>query len=171
MDKSFNDIESQLQRVLTLANDIGGKYIENAARRVKVQHFAQIAARTRTQHGISLFSTNKDEKKPFIYKPDPKAEPVTVQEPEPKPIEVHQVVPVQPSTGKPRHELTPEEDMQYRKKLQECCRHDFIKRMFCELLADLSICKLEGWDIYEFPRMIRREVERCLPKPVQLTLF
>ena len=61
--------------------------------------------------------------------------------------------------------------MQYRKKLQECCRHDFIKRMFCELLADLSICQLEGWDIYEFPRMIRREVERCLPKPIQLTLF
>lgn len=171
MDKSFNDIESQLQRVLTLANDIGGKYIENAARRVNVQHFAQIAAKARIQHGIQLFCADKDEKKPFIYKPEPKAEPVTVQEPEPKPVELHHFAPIQPGISKPRHELTPEEDMQYRKKLQEVCRHDFIKRMFAELLADLSICQLEGWDIYEFPRMIRREVERCLPKPIQLTLF
>lgn len=171
MDKSFNDIERQLQRVVALANEIGGKYVENAARRVNVQRFAQIAGKARTQHGISLFSTDKDEKKPFIYKPEPKAEPVTVQETESKPVEVQQVASVQPDTRKSRHELTPEEDMQYRKKLQECCRHDFIKRMFCELLADLSICKLEGWDIYEFPRMIRIEVERCLPQPVQLTLF
>ena len=171
MKKSFNDIQAQLQRVLTMANEIGGKYIENAARRVDVQHFAKIAARTRAQHGISLFCTDKDEKRPFIYKPEPKAQPVTAKEQELKPAELYYVEPVQPGTSKPRRELTEEEDAEYRKKLQEACRHDFIERMFCELLADLSICQLEGWDIYAFPRMIRREVERCLPKPIQLTLF
>ena len=171
MDKSFNDISKQLERVITLAGQIGGHYTATASGRVDVQRFAQIAAKARAQHGISLFSTDKDEKKPFIYKPEPKAEPVTVQKPEAKPAELYQVAPIQPSAGKPRHELTAEEEAEYRKKLQEVCRHDFVRRMFAELLADLSICQLEGWDIYEFPRMIRREVERCLPKPIQLTLF
>lgn len=171
MEKSFNDISSQLERVITLASQIGGHYTATATGRVDVQRLAQIAAKARAQHGISLFCTNRDEKRPFIYKPKPKSEPVTVQEPEPKPAELYQVEPVQPSASKPRRELTAEEDAVYRKKLQEVCRHDFVMRMFVELLADLSICQLEGWDIYEFPRMIHREVERCLPKPIQLTLF
>lgn len=170
MEKSFNDISNQLARVITLASQIGGHYTATATGRVDVQRFAQIAAKARTQHGISLFCTDKDEKKPFIYKSEPKSEPVIVQKPESKPVE-YQVAPIQPDTSKPRSELTAEEDAECRKKLQEVCRHDFIKRMYAELLADLSICQLEGWDIYEFPRMIRREVERCLPKPIQLTLF
>ena len=169
MEKSFNDMSNQLARVITLARQIGGHYTATATGRVDVQRLAQIAAKARAQHGISLFCTNKDEKRPFIYKPEPEAEPVTVQEP--KPVELHRVEPVQPSASKPRRELTAEEDAAYRKKLQEACRHDFVRRMFVELLADMSICQLEGWDIYEFPRMIRREVERCLPKPIQLTLF
>lgn len=169
MEKSFNDISRQLERVVTLAIQIGGHYTATATGRVDVQRLAQIAAKARAQHGISLFCTNRDEKRPFIYKPEPKS--VTAQEPKLKPAELYQVEPVQPSASKPRRELTAEEDAAYRKQLQEICRHDFVRRMFVELLADMSVCQLEGWDIYEFPRMIRREVERCLPKPIQLTLF
>lgn len=171
MEKSFNDISRQLERVITLASQIGGHYTATATGRVDIQRLAQIAAKARAQHGISLFCTNKDEKRPFIYKSEPKAETPKAQEPKLKPTELHQVEPVQPGASKPRRELTAEEDAACRKKLQEVCRHDFVRRMFVELLADLSICQLEGWDIYEFPRMIRREVERCLPKPIQLTLF
>lgn len=172
MEKSFNDISRQLERVITLAGEIGGHYTATATGRVDVQRLAQVAAKARTQHGISLFCADKDEKKPFIYKSEPKSEPVIVQNPRQSLSSIkYKVAPIQPDTSKPRRELTTEEDAECRKKLQEICRHDFIKRMYAELLADLSICQLEGWDIYEFPRMIRREVERCLPKPIQLSLF
>lgn len=170
MEKSFNDISRQLERVITLAGEIGGRYTATATGKIDVQRLAQIAAKARTQHGISLFCTDKEEKKPFIYKTEHKSEPKKVQEP-PVNAELYHVAPIQHGTSKPRRELTAEEDAECRKKLQDVCRHDFIRRMFSELLADLSICQLEGWDIYEFPRMIRREVERCLPKPIQLTLF
>ena len=170
MEKSFNDIEAQLQRVLALANDIGGKYIENTARRVNVQHFAQIAARTRTQHGISLFSTDRDEKKPFVYKPcAPTQPPLKDPDPTPEPIAVH----TPPEEAHDRMKLQDwlDADQAHRKQLQDGCRHRFIVKMFAELLTDMEICKLEGWDVLEFPRMLRAELSKCFPKPVQLSLF
>lgn len=136
MKKSFNDISRQLERVITLASQIGGNYTATATGRVDVQRFAQIAAKARTQHGISLFCTDKDEKKPFVYvRTESRAD--EIQETKLKPTELYQVEPVQLGTSKPRRELTAEEDAECRKKLQE----------------------------------IRREVERFLPKPIQLTLF
>lgn len=102
MEKSFNDISRQLERVVTLASQIGGRYTATATGRVDVQWFAQIAAKARAQHGISLFCTNRDEKRPFIYKQEPKS--VTAQETKLKPTGLHQVEPVQPGASKPRCE-------------------------------------------------------------------
>jgi hypothetical protein len=43
--------------------------------------------------------------------------------------------------------------------------------MYAELLTDYTVCQLEGWDMFEFPRMLRDALTVCFPKqPKQLTL-
>ena len=46
-----------------------------------------------------------------------------------------------------------------------------VNRRYAELLMDMEICKLEKWDVLEFPRMIKQALDICFPKPVQLKLF
>lgn len=170
MDKSSKDIDAQLKRVLALAESIGGKYLENAKHRVDVQYFAHIARRAKTQHGIKIFGDDPNERKPFIYQ----------QEPEKVQEAVIEIVKEQPEPEKTPTEEAHERmkfndwmsaDEKNRYQTQMTCRHKFIKKMYAELLCDMEICKMEGWDILEYPRMMRDAIQVCFPKkPVQLKL-
>ena len=171
MKKSYNDIKEQEQRILLLCKE-RGRYCNNAKKRVDTQHIAQITQNALIQHGFPIFGQfDKDEKRAFVYhEPEHKPEPVKEQEPEPA-----QKV-VLPTPTEQAHERTSfndwmNADEENRKKIQDACRHAFVKKMYAELLTDMEICKLEGWDILEFPRMLKQALQVCFPKPVQLKLF
>ena len=169
MNKSFNDIREQAERVIALAQE-RGRYCDNAKGRVDTQYIYQIAARTRMQHGIPLFGCDRDEKRPFIgQEPQPIEQP---KEEEPKPT-TPTVTKTPAQVCEDRTTMTEwmNADAAHRKQIQEACRHAFVRKMFAELLTDMTICQLEGWDVLEFPRMLKHEIERCFPKPVQLSLF
>ena len=168
MDKSSKEIDAQLKRVIALANELGGKYFENAKHQVDTQYFAQIARRAKVQHGIKIFGTDPDERRPFVYQEQPKK----VKE------AVVQIV-------KEAQKQTPSEeahervaltdwmaaDKKNRYLIQQMARKQFVNKVYAELLIDMEICKMEGWDIFEYPRMIRDAVAVCFPKTKQLTLF
>lgn len=44
--------------------------------------------------------------------------------------------------------------------VQELARHQFVEKMLAELPFDMHVCRLEGRDAYEFPRMLAAELER-----------
>ena len=169
MEKSFNDIKAQAERCIALAIELG-KYCNNPKRRVDTCYIHQVESRTRAQHGIDMFTQDRDEKKPFIYKPcAPTQPPLKEPDPVPEPIAVH--TPTEEAHDRMKLQDWLDADEANRKKLQEICRHNFVKKMFAELLTDMTICKMEGWDVLEFPRMLRAELSKCFPKPVQLSLF
>ena len=169
MTKSYNDIKEQEQRILLLCQE-RGRYCDNAKKRVDTQKVAQITRRSLTQHGFPIFGDfNKYERRPciFLENPSTKAE-------EPGPIKAKQTTPTTPTEY--AHERIAfndwmSADEENRKKIQDACRHAFVKKMYAELLTDMEICKLEGWDILEFPRMLKQALQVCFPKPVQLKLF
>lgn len=41
-----------------------------------------------------------------------------------------------------------------RKKLQEAARHQFIEKMYKEILFDMKVCDIEGWDKMEYISML-----------------
>ena len=41
------------------------------------------------------------------------------------------------------------------RKLQELARHQFITRMYKEILFDMQVCEIEGWDRMEFINQIK----------------
>ena len=170
MKKSYNDIYAQLDRVIKLARE-RGRYIIRKTGKVNEQHLHQVAGRTLSQHGISRFTKDRDERKELVNPPQRKVPAVVVSKTETVVVS-KPLVKDQPKDNK--NLVNAKEwfdNEQNRKQMQVMCRHAFIKEMFKELLADMAICKHEGWDIYEYPRMIRKEIERCLPQPKQLTLF
>lgn len=172
MEKSYNDIKAQEQRVMALCLE-SGRWCDNAKTRFDTQHLAQITRHTLTQHGFPLFGQyDKDEKRACVHhEPEHKPEPVKEQEPEPEPVKV-----VRPTPTEKAHERVVFNDWMNadevnRKHLQDMCRHDFINKMYAELLTDMEICKLEHWDPLEFPRMLKDAIAVCFPKqPKQLTL-
>lgn len=168
MDKSFNDIQAQAQRIIANAA-LCGRYCDNVKKQVDTQHIMQIAARARIQHRIELFTVDRDEKKPYVPQKVQRHEEIqpeiTIE-----PKTVIKIEPVQ-ETGNKVNRTVWFNDPANRKLLQDGCRHRFITKMLAEIMCDMAICKLEGWDVFEFPRMLRKEIEHCLPKPVQLTLF
>lgn len=50
------------------------------------------------------------------------------------------------------------------KELNDLARHQLIKKVLADILIDMNICRLEGWDIMEFPRMIKAEIDRICKK-------
>lgn len=168
MDKSSREIDAQLKRVIALANELGGKYLENAKHQVDTQYFAQIARRAKIQHGIKIFGTDPDERKPFVFQEEPKK----VQE---AVVQIVREAPKPTPTEEAHERVTLTDwmsaDQKNRYQMQTHCRHAFIKKVYAELLVDMEICKMEGWDVLEYPRMIRDAVAICFPKPKQLTLF
>ena len=169
MKKSYNDIKEQEKRTLLLCQD-RGRYCDNAKKRVDTQKVAQITRRTLTQHGFPIFGNfDRNEKRPYIVQnaEKPKEEEATA---------IFQVNEQKKTPTEQAHERIAfndwmSADEENRKKIQDACRHAFVNKMYAELLTDMEICKLEGWDILEFPRMLRQALQVCFPKPVQLKLF
>ena len=172
MKKSYNEIREQEQRILLLCQE-RGRYCDNAKKRVDTQHIAQITRNALTQHGFPIFGQfDKDEKRALVYRePEHKPEPVKEQEPKPEPVKVVRPTPTEQAHERIAFNDWMSADEENRKKIQDACRHAFVKKMYAELLTDMEICKLEGWDILEFPRMLKQALQVCFPKPVQLKLF
>lgn len=171
MTKSYNDIKEQEQRILLLCQE-RGRYCDNAKKRVDTQKVAQITRRTLTQHGFPIFGQfDKDEKHDFVhYEHEHKHEPIKEQEHEPS--KSMQTTPTEQARERITFNDWMSADEGNRKKIQDDCRHAFVNKMYAELLTDMEICKLEGWDILEFPRMLKQALQVCFPKqPKQLTLF
>lgn len=169
MEKSYNDIKAQEQRVIELATELG-RYCDNKRHAVDIQHIAHITRNTLCQHGIPFFGYDPNEKKPckVIERPQPKPEPVQVEEPKP----TKEVRPTPTEKAENRVALFDwmSADEANRKKITDMARHQFINKMYAELLGDMKICELEGWDIFEYPRMLRDAINKCFPKPKQLTI-
>lgn len=174
MEKSSNDINAQVQRCVALANELGGKWTANAQHRADVQYFAQIGRRVKTQRGIPVFGADNDRKYPLIIvqvaKPEP--EPVAVVVEQPKPAKKVEPTPTERAEHMMSFTSWMDSSKENRKKIQDGARHAFIRKMYAELLTDYTVCQLEGWDMFEFPRMLREALAVCFPKqPKQLTLF
>lgn len=45
-------------------------------------------------------------------------------------------------------------DLEVRKALQELARHQMIERLYRDILIDMAVCDIEGWDKTEYIRMI-----------------
>jgi len=41
-----------------------------------------------------------------------------------------------------------------RYKMQQLARHGMVTRILSDIAFDVQVCKLEGWDVYEYPTMI-----------------
>lgn len=172
MTKSYNDIKEQEKRILLLCQE-RGRYCDNAKKGVDRQYIAHITRNTLIQHGFSIFGQfDKDEKRACVHRePEHKPEPIKEQEPEPEPIKAQQTTPTEQAHERIAFNDWMSADEENRKKIQDACRHAFVKKMYAELLTDMEICKLEGWDVLEFPRMLKQALQVCFPKPVQLKLF
>ena len=44
--------------------------------------------------------------------------------------------------------------------VQMLARHQAIARLLADIAADMRICRIEGWDVWEYPRMIRDAIPR-----------
>lgn len=171
MDKSYNDIQSQVARCIALANELGGKYKANAKKRVDNQYFAKIGGQVRAARGIPIFGADRDRKYPLIIvqvaKPEPEPEPVIV-----KPVMEIRRTPTEQAEDRMTWNDWMSASAENRKMIQDECRHLFINKMYAELLQDMTFCKYEGWDPLEFPRMLQDALSVCFPKKgVQLSLF
>lgn len=170
MNKSFNEIKAQEQRVLALCAE-RGRYCDNAKNRLDTQRVAQITRNALTQHGFPIFGIfDKEEKRAFIHREQPKPEPVKAEEPEPEPVKAVRPTPTEQAHERVAFEDWMNADVANRKKIQDAARHQFINKMYADLLGDMEICKLEGWDVLEYPRMLRDAINRIFPKPKQLTI-
>ena len=44
--------------------------------------------------------------------------------------------------------------------MQTLARHQAIARLLADIAADMQICRIEGWDVWEYPRMIQDAIAR-----------
>lgn len=51
--------------------------------------------------------------------------------------------------------------------MQTLARHQMIRRLLADMLADMQVCRLEGWDVREFPRMVGDAIEGLYDKEDQ----
>ena len=171
MEKSYNDIKAQEQRVMSLCMK-RGRYYNNTKKRLDTQRIAQITRNTLTQHGFPIFGQfYKDEKHACVhYEPEHKHE--QIKEQEHGQAKTVQHTPSELATQMVSFSDWMNADEAHRKSIQDGARHAFIHKMYAELLTDMKICELEHWDKLEFPRMIKEAISVCFPKQTkQLTLF
>lgn len=169
MTKSYNDIKEQEQRILLLCKE-SGRYCDNAKKRVDTQRIAQITRRTLTQHGFPIFGNfDRDEKRSYIVQNS--EIPKETEAPSIRNVNEQTKTPTEIATERVTFQDWMSASAENRKKIQDACRHAFVKKMYAELLMDMEICQLEGWDVLEFPRMLKQALQVCFPKPVQLKLF
>lgn len=172
MKKSYNDIMQQATRLAAACRETG-RFCDNAKKRLDMQRLAQIRRAALVQHDFPIFGDyDKDEKRPcrhenpvqVVEKNETQNETQSEKTPAPTPTEK--------ATERVMFTDWMNADAENRKQIQQGARHAFVKRMYAELLTDMQICKIEGWDVMEFPRMIRQALQVCFPKkPVQLALW
>ena len=44
------------------------------------------------------------------------------------------------------------------RKLQELARHQIIAKLYNDILADMQVCEIEGWDKMEFIRLLHTAI-------------
>lgn len=44
--------------------------------------------------------------------------------------------------------------------VNDCARQEMIRRLLADILLDLTICEIEGWDKKEYIRMLQGEINR-----------
>ena len=44
--------------------------------------------------------------------------------------------------------------------VQTLARHQAIARLLADIAADMQICRIEGWDVWEYTRMIQDAIAR-----------
>lgn len=171
MKKSYNDIKEQEQRVIAMCKE-SGRYCNNARNRLNIQQIARITRNTLTQHGFPIFGEfDKNERRDIFHYEQPANKlPQTILR-EPQACRHVQPTPTEVAGERMRMNDWFNADKKNRKQLQDACRHIFIRKMYAELLTDMEICKMENWDVLEFPRMLRDAISTCFPKPRQLSLF
>lgn len=57
-----------------------------------------------------------------------------------------------------------------RKALQEAARHQFILKMYQEIMFDMKVCEIEGWDKMEFIRMLAAVLNQFIKNRKRLVL-
>lgn len=171
MEKSYNEIKAQEQRIMALCIE-RCRWCDNTKNRLDKQRIAQITRNTLTQHRFPIFGQfDKDEKHAFIHN-DTERKHEPIKEKEHEQLQKVEKTPTEKAHDRVAFEDWMNADIANRKQLQNMCRHNFINKMYAELLTDMEICKLEEWDVFEFPRMLKEAISVCLPKqPKQLTLF
>lgn len=45
------------------------------------------------------------------------------------------------------------------RELQELARHQIITRLYADILADMAVCEIEGWDKMEFIRQLKTTID------------
>ena len=50
------------------------------------------------------------------------------------------------------------------KKMQELARHQMILRLYADILTDMQICEVEGWDKMEYIRMLQELINSFTEK-------
>ena len=170
MEKSYNEIKAQERHVISLCLE-RGRWCDNTRNRLDKQRIAQITRNTLTQHGFPIFGQfDKDEKRAFIHN-DTEHNYVQVKGQKQETATKVCKTPTDRAHERVTFEDWMNADISNRKQLQNMCRHNFINKMYAELLTDMEICKLEKWDVMEFPRMLKEAISVCFPKQSkQLTL-
>lgn len=54
-----------------------------------------------------------------------------------------------------------------RRKHNELARHQAITRLLKDILFDMQVCEIEGWDPMEYPNQIYKAIEFLLKKEKQ----
>ena len=50
---------------------------------------------------------------------------------------------------------TEEVDLETRKVLNDLARHKMVTRLYADILVDMQICEIEGWDKFEYIRELK----------------
>ena len=50
------------------------------------------------------------------------------------------------------------------RRLQELARHRFIAKMLAEVVIDMMVCRLAGWEEYEFISILHAEMDGLMNK-------
>lgn len=55
-------------------------------------------------------------------------------------------------------------DKETSRALNDLARHQFITQMLADVLADMRVCEVEGWDKTEYIRILHTELDNFLRK-------
>lgn len=171
MLKSQKDIDAQAERIIAMAK---GTHRFMCCKKGEVDKAAiyKLARTTKSQHGFSIFDTDKDTKRECIH-------------PYVNRMEVHRMwwqdengnmkkFECKPVVTKPKQRaLTDEERLQLEVTMNDVCNHQMMKKVLAWIACDMNLkvnLGLPG-DPYEVPRWMLQEAKRMLPaQPKQLTL-